>query len=143
MGYCGTVNSVDTKNSLQKWIDEVFDKYHYFKYEFKCLGGTRTDTQNDSLHLYFGQVAKALNDGGFTDKIVLSAKGVGKYAEVPYTKDSIKLRWKHTQKAVTEEFKTRDLEKVKLDDVYEVFNRYLGQEFGVHIPFPCKENMHK
>ena len=143
MGYCGTVNSVETKDSLIKWVGELFDKYHYFKYEFKCLGGTRTDTQNNALHLYCGQVAETLNDAGFTDVVRVSAKGPGKFIEVPYTKDGIKLRWSLTQEKLTGQFKTRDLEKLKLGDVYDVFNRYLANEFGVHVPFPNKELLNK
>lgn len=93
----------------------------------------RTDSQNASLHLWFRQVADALNDSGFTVNHVLSKK-----VELNWNERLVKeLLWRELQERLLGKKSTKELDKAyDIDVVWETLNRHLGQEFGVHIPFP-------
>lgn len=97
----------------------------------------RTLSQNKALHLFFEQLAEALDDGGYSVQQVLAEA-----VERPWTKESVKeLIWRPIQEAMTGEHSTADLDKLDVDAVYEVLNRHLGQKFGIHVPFPSEESL--
>lgn len=113
------------KYPLLNW--EYLDKY--------VIEEKRTGQQNKAMHLYFSMVAEALNDAGLDVKSVLE-----KQMEIPFTMLLVKeLIWKRAQKSYLKKDSTTELKKQKdIDAVYDIVNRYLSQ-FGVHIPFPDKE----
>ena len=93
----------------------------------------RTEQQNRALHLYFDQVAEALNDGGYTVQIVLKEK-----VEVDWDKDMVKdLLWRTAQQAILKKVSTTELAKQEdIDKVYDHLNRHLGEKFGIHVEWP-------
>ena len=93
----------------------------------------RTEQQNRALHLYFEQVAEALNDGGYTVQFVLKEK-----VEVDWDKDMVKdLLWRTAQQAILKKVSTTELAKQEdIDKVYDHLNRHLGEKFGIHVEWP-------
>lgn len=97
----------------------------------------RTDPQNNAMHKYFDLVANALNDAGYDKKAVLEKKAI----PVPNTPTSIKEDiWKAIQFAMFNKKSTTDLERLEVSEVYETMNRWLGEQFGIHVPFPEKDD---
>jgi hypothetical protein len=93
----------------------------------------RTITQNKALHRYFELLAEALNDAGYEMKAVLAVKSV----DVPWNKETIKeVLWKPIQEAMTNKDSTTELNTVDVSEVYQVLDRHIAQNFGVHVPFP-------
>lgn len=93
----------------------------------------RSDSQNKSLHLWFRQVADELNAAGFSVNHVLAKK-----VELNWNERLVKeILWRELQQRLLGKKSTTELEKAyDIDQVWETLNRHLGQEFGVHVPFP-------
>lgn len=96
-----------------------------------------TERQKRALHLYFSQLADAFSAGGLDVKSVLS-----KNIEHPWTAALVKeLIWRRVQVALTGKKSTTKLDKVEeINKIYDVINRWIGQEFKIHIPFPSIES---
>lgn len=96
---------------------------------------TRTNKQNRALHLYFSQLAKALNDAGYDMK-----KTIRKDVDIPWTGGTVKeFLWRpiqigHLQIESSTQLKTDDIDKV-----YDIVNRVICERTGIHIPFPNME----
>lgn len=97
----------------------------------------RTAKQNNAIHKYLDLVAKALDSEGHTMQDVCKAI---RRAEIRPTKEALKeVVWKPLQAIMLGKESTRELETHEVDKVYEAMNRWLGQEFELHIPFPSNE----
>ena len=96
----------------------------------------RTSQQQKSIEVYCGQLAKAMNEGGFDQLAVhefLHKKGFG----VPNTQESVKeTLWKFVQKFMFKKKSSTQLETHEVSKVYEVVNRGTAEGFGISIPFP-------
>lgn len=94
-----------------------------------------TIPQRNALHLWFRQLAEALNDSGHDMRKTLKP-GV----EIPWTEDSVKTHiFKEVMKVMFDKESTNDLTTGEVSQVYEVVDRHLSQSTGVHVPFPCEE----
>lgn len=93
----------------------------------------RTLSQNNSLHLWFEQLAEALNDAGYSVQLVLKEK-----MELDWSKESIKeLLWRPAQRAILGKHSTTELDKHEdISLIYDHLNRHLGEKFHLHVPFP-------
>ncbi len=91
----------------------------------------RTLNQNSALHLYFTQLAEALNNSGFDLQKTLKV-------DVPWTPALIKeLLWRPVQSLYLKKKSTTELNKIEdIDKIYDIVNRTIAQRTGVHIPFP-------
>lgn len=97
----------------------------------------RTDKQNRSLHLYFQKMSELLNDGGFTVKVVLS-----KTPELDWNEKLFKeMLWRRVQRKKTGKKSSKDLDSGEIQIVWEELNRFIGQEFGLHCPWPSIESL--
>ncbi len=95
-----------------------------------------TRRQQKAMHLYFRMLANALNEGGYTVPVVLR-----KAVEIDWNETLIKeIVWRGVQKKKIGKESTTKLTREELDSVFEEINRFFGQEFGVHVPFPSEEN---
>ena len=96
----------------------------------------RTDQQNKAMHLYFQQVANALNDAGLTMEQTLQNLTM----EIEWTKESVKeILWRTAQRRLLGKQSTRELNKQEdITRIYEVVNRFLAK-MGIHVPFPSYE----
>lgn len=102
----------------------------------------RSEAQNDSLHLYFTQVAQELNREGFDVRVVLQViqeKGVDMF----WSKELVKeLLWRTIQKKHLKKHSTTELDSIgEIDQIYEMLNKWLGENFGIHVPFPSKKTL--
>ena len=93
----------------------------------------RTSSQNASLHVWLGQVADILNDGGID--MVLFLETLNGNAEIPVTKDSLKERfWKPIQKHMLNLSSTTELDTKQPDIVFTTACRVLSENFGISPP---------
>jgi len=93
--------------------------------------------QFDSVHLYLEMVAKVLADEGHTMQDVVKAI---RTAEILPTKNALKeVVWKPLLSIITGKDSTTKQSSVEVDKVYEAMNKWLGQEFEVHVPFPSED----
>lgn len=100
----------------------------------------RTIQQNKALHLFFTQIAKALNEQGLTVNLVLDRMREG--VEFWWTPALVKeILWREIQKHLYRKESTTELQKYgEIDRIYEVMNKFLGERLGVeNIPFPSVE----
>ena len=97
----------------------------------------RTLQQSKALHLYFTQLAEILNESGLDMRKVLKPS-----ISIPWTPQTIKENlWKpimefQLQKSSTTEMTTKDI-----DEVYDVINKHIGEQFGISIEFPSQESL--
>ena len=97
--------------------------------------GVRTTKQNSSMHLYFSQLAKALNDAGYH-----MFRTLKEGAEIDWTDASIKKEvWGKVMEPLTGKKHTSDLERNEVSEVYENVNRFIATRTGVMVPFPSKD----
>lgn len=92
----------------------------------------RTSQQNAAMHLFFTQLAEALNSAGFDMK-----KTIREGIDIPWTPENIKeFLWRPVQSAYLRKKSTTELTTSEIDKVYDVVNKIIGERTGVHIPFP-------
>ena len=89
----------------------------------------RTIKQNSSIHVYFEEVARELNNSGIDMRVLV------KNLQVSHTKESVKGIWKAICEAKYGKKSTTELTSKEIDEVYDEFNRLLA-EHGIHIAFP-------
>lgn len=105
------------------------------EYEFE-IEKKRTELQNRSLHLYFTQLAEALNDAGYDMK-----KTIRQEIDIYWTPYNIKeFLWRPVQNALYGKKSTTQLTTAEIDKVFELVNKTIGERTGVHIDWPCVEN---
>jgi len=85
----------------------------------------------------FGEMSDICVEKNITMKMILEAlQGY----DVPPTPEGIKEVWKAIQYTMYKTDSTTKLETHQLDKVYEVLNLLLGEEFAVHVGFPCRDS---
>lgn len=96
----------------------------------------RTIQQNKSLHLYLTKVAEELNAAGLERKITITMG-----ADVPWSAETIKeVIWRSIQHAQTGKYSTAELTTKEYSEVWETVNRFIGENFGVHVPVQSYED---
>jgi hypothetical protein len=101
----------------------------------------RTPKQNDSLHLFFTQLADELNEKGFDMRAVIRPE-----VEISWTPYTVKTHlWKPLQEALFGKKSTTELKKTKeIDLVYDNLNRAITERTKGEVqlpPFPNIELM--
>lgn len=100
---------------------------------------TRTEKQNNALHLYYRRVAEALNDAGLDMKVVLKPE-----IDIPWTEESVKkFLWKPVQEIYLAKKSTTELETEDINKVYDILTRHIGEKFGIFVKFPSIEDHHE
>lgn len=130
--------NVNTIQEAKTQIKKEMKEKGIRNFQIKTLSGLRTLQQNATLHLYFTQVAMALNDKGFTAHKIIQPN-----IEMFWTPIIIKELWKKIQKTMYSKESTTKLKKIEeIDKIYDVFNKMLIERTGgeVSIPFPSIEN---
>jgi hypothetical protein len=96
--------------------------------------GTRTKKQNDSFHLWLDQVAEEMDKHGVTVQNVVARI---QKAEIRPTGDNLKeVLWRPYQIAATGKESSTQLNKAEIDRIYEGLNKFIGEHWHFHIPFP-------
>jgi len=97
----------------------------------------RTKLQNRSFHKYFEMLSYTLNSAGLDMKKVLKPS-----VDIPWTAANVKAHlWRPIQEAMFNKESTTQLDTGEVSAVYEVVNKHLGANHGIHVPFPNKEDM--
>ncbi len=97
----------------------------------------RTIQQNSALHLWFTQVAEALNVAGYGVLKIIKV-------DIPWTPELIKEAiWRTVQEAMCGKYSTTELTTKDIDKIYEVINRALAERTNgnIHVPWPSEEEM--
>lgn len=116
---------------LRERLEEFIEKY---KDEPEPKKGTRSGQQNKSIHLWLAWIADELNRNGHTMQNVLERI---KRAEIRPTMIALKeVVWKPYQTAAFGKESSTQLTKNEVTETYEGLNKFFGQEFEIHIPFP-------
>lgn len=98
----------------------------------------RTDSQRKAIEVYCRLVAEELWRNGHTMQDVVKAI---KRAEIRPTQARVKeIVWNGISEAQLQKPSSTMLEKHEVTEVYERMNKFIGQEFGIHIPFPQDED---
>ena len=96
----------------------------------------RTEQQNRSLHLFFRNVAGALNAAGLDVRTTLSMGW-----EIPWTDIMVKeMLWRPLQVIQLAKNSTTELETKDIDLIYSVINEFLASH-GIHEEWPSVEAM--
>lgn len=97
----------------------------------------RTDQQNKALHLFFTQLATALNEAGLDMRRTLKPE-----IAIDWTPANIKeYLWRPIQVAAIGKESTKDLTTTEIDQVFAILNRHLGEKFGLETEFPSIESI--
>lgn len=96
----------------------------------------RTILQNKSIHLWFTQVAEALNESGYDFR-----KTIKPNIDVPWSPQMVKdYMWRPILLTMFKKQSTADMKTDEVTKVWEVLNRHLGEKLGIHVPFPSVES---
>lgn len=96
----------------------------------------RSGLQNNSLHEYCEQLAEALNDAGITQEVFLRGLAVQNSME------SIKNAFREMGNKRFGKNSTSKLTTIEMTAIYDEINLHTGEKFGLHIPWPCKEEQY-
>jgi len=89
------------------------------------------------LHLYFTQLAEALNDAGLDMRKTLKPS-----IEIPWSSKSIKeYLWRPIMKAQCGKESTTELTTKEIDQIFDVINRHLSEKFGLFVEWPSLESL--
>lgn len=125
---------VNSQQSLQKAVEAIcaaWEEHKYITISFNTKK-RRTITQNSAMHLYFRQLAEALNDAGLDQRKMLKRS-----VEMPWSEHSVKeFLWWPIQQAVTSKDSTARLNTKEVSMVYDVLNRHLAHKLGVVVAWP-------
>lgn len=126
---------------FKKWIDQQEDALEApqsTETGVRAKSGNRTPSQNSSIHLWLEMVASELDRHGHTVQNIVEKI---KRAEIRPNKTVLKeVLWRPYQIAALGKESTTELTKHEVDKVYEGLNKFLAENFEMHIPFPSDES---
>lgn len=124
------VDTKDKRDFFIAFIKDQFDQGKLILYAIKDT--TRSDRQNNAMHLWFRQIAEELNDAGcwvrhpFSDNF-----------EIPFTEVLVKeMLYKPIIKAMHGKNSTAKLTPAQLSEAAEVLTKWLSENKQVYVPFP-------
>jgi nicotinamide mononucleotide adenylyltransferase len=129
------VNTEHKLENVKKHIEEAWQKDRYLVITCKT-GKQRSIRQNSALHLWCEQIAAELNERHLDVRVLLEH-----HPEIEWNREAVKsYLWKPVQKAQTGEESSAKVNKIDYLKTYEVLNKYLGEKFGIHVPWPVNDN---
>ena len=93
----------------------------------------RTATQNKAIHKLFGEVANEMLDQGIERRTVI--EDLEGYT-CPIDAGFVKEVWRAIMYTQTGLQSTTQLSTAQIDKVYDTFNLFLSETYGIHVPFP-------
>jgi hypothetical protein len=131
---------IDNDHQFELYIKQL--KYLWKKNEWMEIQSklrtpeSRTQQQNNALHLWFNQCAIALNDAGYDMKKVFSKNPD---FQIYWTGYGVKeYLYKAIQEAMFGSKSTAKLEKGQVSQIYDILNEKFA-DWGIHVPFPSDE----
>ena len=124
---------VDNKDKANFFIDFVLTQYEQGKsILYYIKDATRSDRQNNAMHLWFRQIAEELNNAGYWVRHPFSDK-----LEIPFTEVLVKeTLYKPIIKSMYDKQSTAKVTPAELSEAAEVLIRWLSEHKGVYVPFP-------
>ena len=124
---------VDSKDKANFFIDFILKQWGDGKTILYYIKDTsRSDRQNNAMHLWFRQVAEELNDAGCWVKHPFSDT-----LEIPFTEVLVKeMLYKPIIKTMYDKSSTAKLTPIQLSEAAEVLMRWLSEHKQVYVPFP-------
>jgi len=98
----------------------------------------RSLSQNKAIHKLFTDVATEMLAQGIERKTVV--QDLDTYT-CPIDAGFMKEVWRSIQFTQTGKLSTTKLEKAEIDKVYDTFNRFLGENYGIHVGFPSVDSL--
>ena len=123
------------KRELAQYLEKHEGKTFFV--QIKRERGVRSDSQNNSIHLYLSQVARELINNGYTLQDVVEK--IRKVEITPTTENLKEVVWREIQYAVLKKRLTRELSKTEVNEVYEPLSMWLAKEFQISLPFPSEQ----
>ena len=97
----------------------------------------RTPQQNSANHLWFAMISDALNEAGISVQVAIRDS-----MSVHFTPVIVKeILWRAIQKVQYGKSSTTELNTLENTKVAEELNRYLGEKWGLHVPFPSLDEL--
>lgn len=97
---------------------------------------TRTTLQNASLHKFCSDVANQAKENGLTMQTILAQS-----IEVEPTPELIKSILREIGKTMYGKTSTADWTTKEMTEIYEIFNRFWGEKFSLHCPWPSLDSL--
>ena len=125
---------ITTRKHLEEYCAELAVRdIPEFGLHLRIEDGVRTPLQNSAMHLYFRQLAEALNDAGYDMKRVINV-------DIPWTEESVKKwLWGTLMQAMYDKKHTAKLSTAEVGKVYEALARLMSEKFSISVPFPVDE----
>jgi hypothetical protein len=101
---------------------------------------TKRSTQvNKSMHLLFGQVSNELISQGIDRRtVILDLEGY----DCPVTPQFIKEVWRSIMYTMYRKTSTTDLTNAEVKGCYEVFIKFMGENYGLSTGWPSVESLY-
>lgn len=123
-------------NSQREWLDflEINENKDV---QIKRTTYVRTEAQNNAIHKYFEMVSTSLTEKGLTFDLKIG----GKIVKLDWTPNLVKeAMWKPIMKALVGKSSTTQMDKVEdINKIYDHINKFLSENFQLHVPFPHEE----
>ena len=100
----------------------------------------RTIQQNKCIHKMFSEVARELLNAGIERKTIV--EDLDSFS-VPIDDAFVKEIWRAIMFTQTGKQSTTEMTTSEIDKVYDTFNLFLGENYGIHIPFPSMESLYQ
>jgi len=130
MGNSWVIDNKDKAEFFKNFIDDQLNQGVTMVYTLSV--GSRTQRQNNALHLWFRQIATLFNDSGqeLTHPLVPTM-------DIPWTENIVKeVLYKLVIKKMYDKGSTTGLSAKQLSEAAETLSRWLAQECGIYAPFP-------
>lgn len=99
----------------------------------------RSSQVNKSMHVLFDQVSAELVSQGIDLRTVTEAlEGY----DCPVTPEFVKLVWKSIMYTMFRKESTTQLTNKEVDKCYEVFTKFIGENFGISQSWPSVESLY-
>ena len=95
-----------------------------------------TEKQLASIHIYYRLLAEAMNDSGLSVKVALSK---APFIDAQWNEDLVKDLLARPLMKVISPGSTMRMNTIQTQELYETMNRFTGENFGISMPFPEKE----
>ena len=103
----------------------------------------RTDQQRKAIEVYCRNLADKFNEGGIDKQAVFERKSI----PVPWTQEAVKEDlFKAVMNAIcwnedgTPKESTTELTTIEVSEVYKHLDKWTGEEWGIHVPWPDRFN---
>ena len=129
------VNSEQSLHAAILALTNAFREHKYITVTYQTKK-RRTTTQNSAMHLFFTQLAGALNDAGLDQRKMLKES-----VDMPWSQHSVKeFLWRPIQLAAVQKDSSAKLSTQEVSYIYEILNRHLTQKLGISLPWPEVQN---